>query len=118
MASLFSHLLNKLFILFATKEIAMTFKRFTAALVLLASAGLTHAADAGSGTKPGQRRQVHHHDRRHGQVGGLQQSLRHVLQAGPPAARSALGANGLALGGEVEVECMAYAPATSKDNTA
>ena len=25
-------------------------------------------------------------------------------------ARSALGANGLALGGEVEVECMAYAP--------
>ena len=46
MASLFSHLLNKLFILFATKEIAMTFKRFTAALVLLASAGLTHAADA------------------------------------------------------------------------
>lgn len=27
-------------------------------------------------------------------------------------ARSALGANGLALGGEVEVECMAYAPIT------
>jgi reactive intermediate/imine deaminase len=27
-------------------------------------------------------------------------------------ARSALGANGLALGGEVEVECMAYAPMT------
>lgn len=27
-------------------------------------------------------------------------------------ARSALGANGLALGGEVEVECMAYAPPT------
>jgi reactive intermediate/imine deaminase len=26
-------------------------------------------------------------------------------------ARSALGANGLALGGEIEVECMAYAPA-------
>ena len=25
-------------------------------------------------------------------------------------ARSALGANGLALGGEIEVECMAYAP--------
>ena len=25
-------------------------------------------------------------------------------------ARSAFGANGLALGGEIEVECMAYAP--------
>jgi reactive intermediate/imine deaminase len=29
-------------------------------------------------------------------------------------ARSAMGANGLALGGEVEVECMAYAPVKAK----
>jgi len=32
------------------------------------------------------------------------------FQPGRLPARSALGANGLALGGEVEVECMAYAP--------
>jgi reactive intermediate/imine deaminase len=165
---LFSHFLNKLFILFAVKEIAMTFKHLAATLALLASAGCPHAADAefyNKGNPPGRpfslavrtgdfvfiSGQMGTDDK--GLVpGGFEAQSRKAMdnvsdilkgmglgmdnvvkctimiadmakwadfnkvyvsyfKPGRLPARSAFGANGLALGGEIEVECMAYAPA-------
>jgi reactive intermediate/imine deaminase len=165
---LFSHFLNKLFILFAVKEIAMTVKYLAASLALLVSAGFTHAADAefyNKGNPPGRpfslavrtgdfvfvSGQMGTDDK--GLVpGGFEAQSRKAMdnvsdilkgmglgmdnvvkctimiadmgkwadfnkvyvsyfKPGRLPARSAFGANGLALGGEIEVECMAYAPA-------
>lgn len=145
----------------------MTFKRFTAALVLLASMDLTHAADAefyNKANPPGRpfslavrtgdfvfvSGQMGTDDK--GLVpGGFEAQSRKAMdnvsdilkgmglgmdnvvkctimiadmgkwadfnkvyvtyfKPGRLPARSAFGANGLALGGEIEVECMAYAP--------
>ena len=56
------------------------------------------------------RLQVHHaRSRRHGEVGRSTKSHSHLFQARPLACALAFGANGLALGAQVELECWAYA---------
>ena len=61
------------------------------------------------GPDPRRPRQMHGDARRHGRLARLQQSLHSLFQPAGMPARSAFGADGLALGAQVEVECWAYA---------
>jgi 2-iminobutanoate/2-iminopropanoate deaminase len=55
--------------------------------------------------------QVHDHARRHGRWAEFNAVYLSYFDPDRLPARSAFGATGLALGGEVEIECVAYWPA-------